>query len=292
MSEKHILFLVPIHNEAKGLSLLLESFLSQTYIHFTVLIADNASTDSSREIVKKYSERDSRIRYVFYDEFVSSTASFKRAVQLALDQEFFNYIQFVGGDDSISNFIYLKDLENLLDSNLDLIFPKFKRDVSQTFSQMNFVTIKSNFRLYCKMCANWDAVLTISAVYKRDFFNEIANKYFARMQLPSDDWWLSFDVLSEKPRIGFADNAVYYKNQKKVGYKSAYHLGNSKKDSSSTNSKYFSNLQTVLYKTIVFPLKHHAQRRRFFQPIQLLWVPLGVLIMSVRYFSSLIFSLK
>lgn len=292
MSEKHILFLVPIHNEAKGLPILLESFLSQTYSHFTVLIADNASTDNSRDIVKKYSERDSRIRYVFYDEFVSSSSSFKRAVQVALETEVFNYIQFVGGDDSVSDFIYLQDLENLLNSNLDLIFPKFKRDESPTFRQMNFVTSKSSFQLYCKMCANWDAVLTISAVYERDFFNEIANKYFVRMQLPSDDWWLSFDILSQKPRIGFADNAVYYKNRKKVGYKSSYHLGNSRIDSGSTNSKNFSNLQTVLNKTIVFPLKHHAQRVQFFQPIQILWAPLGVLIMSARYLSTLIFPLK
>jgi glycosyltransferase involved in cell wall biosynthesis len=92
LNKKHILFLVPIHNEAKGLPILLESFLSQTYSHFTVLIADNASTDSSRDIVKKYSERDSRIRYVFYDEFVSSPSSFKRAVQVALEKEGFEVV--------------------------------------------------------------------------------------------------------------------------------------------------------------------------------------------------------
>jgi len=292
LNKKHVLFLVPIHNEEDGLPILLESLLSQTYANFSIFIADNASTDGSRNIVIKYSERDSRIRFVFYDEFVSSAASFKRAVQIALEEEVFNYIQFVAGDDSISDFTYLQDLEELLNSNLDLIFPKFKRSESTTFCKINFVSNKSKFLLYCKMCINWDAVLTISALYEKEFFEEIVAKYFARVQLPSDDWWLSFDVLSHRPRLGFADDAVYYKNRKKKSYESSYHLGNLTRDDDATYSEFYSKLLTVWKKTAVFPVKHHTQRRQFLKLNQILWAPLGVLLMSIRYLSILIFRFK
>ena len=281
---------MPIHNEENGLPILLESLISQTYTHFTIFIADNASTDASRDIVMEYSERDSRIRFVFYDEFVSSHASHKRAVQIALEKEVFDYIQFLGGDDSLSEVSYLQNLEGLLNSNFHLIFPKFKRSESSSFCNLNFTSARPQFWLYLKMCVTWDAVLTISAIYEKNFFVNIANKYLDRMQLPSDDWWFSFDILSHSPSLGFADNAVYYKNRKTIGYKTSYHLGNSTTGDAGTNSKSAATIQTLLDKTVIFPFKHHMQRRQFFKQHQKLWVPLGGALMSIRYLVTLLSS--
>ncbi len=283
---------MPVHNEENGLPKLLESLLSQTYTHFTILIADNASTDGSRDIVMKYSQSDSRIRFVFFDEFVSSASSFKRAVKTALEQEVFNYIQFVGGDDFISEFSYLQDLEGLLASNLQLVFPRFKRSESNVFCNLGFTSCRSQFRLYVKMCLNWDAVLTISVLFEKEFFESIVVQYLDRLQFPSDDWWLSYDILSRGPRLGVADNAVYYKNRKNIGYKSSYHLGKSTTEKRITNSDFSKKLQTVLDKTFVFPLKHHIQRRQHLKQYEKLWVPLGILLMSIRYLSTLIFRFK
>lgn len=55
---------LPVFNGENLLSESIEALLGQTYEDFVLLISDNASTDSTPDICKKYMKRDERIRYV------------------------------------------------------------------------------------------------------------------------------------------------------------------------------------------------------------------------------------
>ena len=62
-SEKPLIsVLVPVFNAEGFLSTCLEGILSQTYPHFEVLCADDASTDRSVPILEQYARKDSRIK--------------------------------------------------------------------------------------------------------------------------------------------------------------------------------------------------------------------------------------
>ena len=54
---------VPVYNGERYLARCLDSVLSQDFTNFTLLIADNASSDGTRDIAESYSAKDGRVRY-------------------------------------------------------------------------------------------------------------------------------------------------------------------------------------------------------------------------------------
>lgn len=59
--------IMTVYNTAKYLEECIDSILNQTYNDFEFIISDDGSTDWSKDIIKKYSEKDSRI--IFIDNF-------------------------------------------------------------------------------------------------------------------------------------------------------------------------------------------------------------------------------
>jgi glycosyltransferase involved in cell wall biosynthesis len=55
---------LPVYNGENYLAESLEALLGQSYEDFEMLISDNASTDSTADICRRYAGRDSRIRYI------------------------------------------------------------------------------------------------------------------------------------------------------------------------------------------------------------------------------------
>lgn len=74
---------LPVYNGDCYLAETLDSLLSQTYTDFTLIIADNASTDGTKEICREYARRDERIRYVRSPENLGAAANFNRAFRLS-----------------------------------------------------------------------------------------------------------------------------------------------------------------------------------------------------------------
>ncbi|MFF9066712.1 glycosyltransferase family 2 protein [Streptomyces sp. NPDC014891] len=55
---------LPVYNGEEYLAEALDALLGQTFEDFELVISDNASTDGTRDICRKYAARDSRIRYI------------------------------------------------------------------------------------------------------------------------------------------------------------------------------------------------------------------------------------
>jgi glycosyltransferase involved in cell wall biosynthesis len=55
---------LPVYNGEKFLAESIESLLGQSYEDFELIISDNASTDGTEDICRKYADQDSRIRYL------------------------------------------------------------------------------------------------------------------------------------------------------------------------------------------------------------------------------------
>ena len=54
---------MPIFNGELFIHQAIKSILAQTFTNFELIISDNASTDSTREICEKFAKQDNRIRY-------------------------------------------------------------------------------------------------------------------------------------------------------------------------------------------------------------------------------------
>jgi glycosyltransferase involved in cell wall biosynthesis len=82
----------PVYNGAEHLSECIESVLAQTYENWNCTIVDNASTDATPEIADRLAARDSRVRNLRFEEFVSATGNHNRAFAAA-EGEFCKIVQ-------------------------------------------------------------------------------------------------------------------------------------------------------------------------------------------------------
>ena len=62
-----ISIIVPNYNTEKYLAQCLDALLSQTLRDIEIICVDDGSTDNSFKIIKKYTKKDKRIRYVYQE---------------------------------------------------------------------------------------------------------------------------------------------------------------------------------------------------------------------------------
>lgn len=77
-----------VYNGEKYLAQSLDSLLAQTYRDFELIISDNASTDATEAICRRYAAADARVRYVRQPENCGSNENFNRAFRLGRGELF------------------------------------------------------------------------------------------------------------------------------------------------------------------------------------------------------------
>ena len=68
---------VPVYNGADSLEAVCEALLGQTFTDFELVISDNASTDGTEAICRRYAERDARVRYLRQPRNLGPVANFE-----------------------------------------------------------------------------------------------------------------------------------------------------------------------------------------------------------------------
>lgn len=63
---KLVSVVIPTHNRVDLLPRAIESVLKQTYDNFEIIVVSDGSTDNTEEVVKKYADNDSRVKYIGY----------------------------------------------------------------------------------------------------------------------------------------------------------------------------------------------------------------------------------
>lgn len=74
---------MPAFNSAATIRSSLESLLAQTFSDFELIVSDNASTDSTRDIVEELARLDPRIRYVRQAENIGANGNYSYVAQVA-----------------------------------------------------------------------------------------------------------------------------------------------------------------------------------------------------------------
>ena len=94
--------IVPVHNAGKYLIPLLESLINQTLKDIEILLVDDGSTDGSRDTLKHYEKKDSRIQVFFRDKADYELFGEKYSVDLGREKATGEYIMFVDHDDELT----------------------------------------------------------------------------------------------------------------------------------------------------------------------------------------------
>lgn len=93
-----ISLVIPVYNVKDYLGDCLDSLLAQTYQNFEIVIVDDASTDGSGEIARRYAEQHPLIRVVAHDRNRGLAAARNTGIASACGA----YIAFVDSDDYVS----------------------------------------------------------------------------------------------------------------------------------------------------------------------------------------------
>ena len=94
MGEPLVSVVTPVFNGASFIEECIESLRRQTYANWDCTVVDNASTDATPELVQRFAQRDSRIRHLRFDEFVSANENHNRAFRaITSDSEYCKVLQ-------------------------------------------------------------------------------------------------------------------------------------------------------------------------------------------------------
>ena len=83
MSAARVFIGMPVYNGARYIERAIASLQAQTLGDFTLLVADNASTDDTAAIVRKAAARDSRVRYVRHAHNIGAPRNWNFVLQRA-----------------------------------------------------------------------------------------------------------------------------------------------------------------------------------------------------------------
>ena len=86
---------LPVYNGEEFLAQAIESCLNQTYEDFELVISDNASTDATKDICKKYVGLDNRVRYTRTSQNIGASENFNRVFRQSQSP----YFKWVAHDD-------------------------------------------------------------------------------------------------------------------------------------------------------------------------------------------------
>ena len=64
----HVSIILPTYNSEKFIHRSIKSVLNQTYKNWELIIVDDASTDSTKEIIKNYEKEYKKIRSILLEE--------------------------------------------------------------------------------------------------------------------------------------------------------------------------------------------------------------------------------
>jgi glycosyltransferase involved in cell wall biosynthesis len=94
----------------------IESILAQTLKDFELVISDNASTDNTEEICRRYAEQDKRTRYVRNEKNVGAARNYNRLVEMSRAE----YFKWAAHDDMLAP-EYLEKCIEVLDRKPSVI---------------------------------------------------------------------------------------------------------------------------------------------------------------------------
>lgn len=107
--------ITPTYNCGKFIAMTIDSVLCQTYTNWEMIIVDDCSTDNTKDIVEKYAESDSRIKYHVLEKNSGAAVARTQAMQLAKGK----YMAFLDSDDIWKKEKLEKQLAYMKEKNVD-----------------------------------------------------------------------------------------------------------------------------------------------------------------------------
>lgn len=177
--ENMLSVIVPVYNVEEYLHVCLNSVIKQNYPDFEVICIDDASTDSTSEILEYFSKKDSRIKIFRNESNMGLGYSRNRGLDIAKGK----YVLFIDGDDWFSLDAFNRLIPVSEENNLDILIFKsivYYEDSSyfgmERYYDMEFMT-KFDHKVFTHCDVEKRKVLSIptpvwNKLYLKSFLDE------------------------------------------------------------------------------------------------------------------------
>lgn len=162
--------IVPVYNKEKYLKKTLESLLNQSFEDYEVIIVNDGSTDNSLEIAEEYARKDLRFKVIS-----TKNGGVSCARNIGLKASCGAWIQFLDGDDTITENYLSETYKLALQECADIVFSRFSM-INASGEKLCTKEIPCHISVDGKeLCS-----LFIENQYQTGFFGFISNKLISR----------------------------------------------------------------------------------------------------------------
>ena len=201
MEENKVSIIIPVYNAEKFIGKTIESVLNQTYKNWEILIFNDKSKDNSLKIIKKYSEKDKRIKFVDSKENVGVVAARNKLIEIATGE----FIAFLDADDYWKQNKLEKQIKFMLKNNALISCTEYTR-VTEDEKEINDIIIKEIITYEDMLKNNYLGCLTV--IYN---VNKLGKRYFKERE-KNEDYVLWLEIVKETKIIfGLKENLAFYR---------------------------------------------------------------------------------
>lgn len=201
MEENKVSIIIPVYNAEKFIGKTIESVLNQTYKNWEILIFNDKSKDNSLKIIKKYSEKDKRIKVVDSKENVGVVAVRNKLTEIATGE----FIAFLDADDYWKQNKLEKQIKFMLKNNALISCTEYTR-VTEDEKEINDIIIKEIITYEDMLKNNYLGCLTV--IYNA---NKLGKRYFKERE-KNEDYVLWLEIVKETKIIfGLKENLAFYR---------------------------------------------------------------------------------
>ena len=214
MANNLISVVIPVYNTEKYLRESIESVLNQTYRHFELIIVNDGSTDSSKDIIDEYAKKDDRIR-----AFHKQNGGVSSARNFGIDKAKGDYICFIDADDIIED-IYLETLYAALQDGADSSVGGFKHINVPKEKEVTVVPNRQetkglnesilDFLDYGK--TDWLRYMVIR-LFRMSVIRQHHLRFREDIYYKEDGLFLTEYLCASNGRVGYTNHIIYYYRQ-------------------------------------------------------------------------------
>lgn len=190
-----ISIIIPCYNQAQYLDECLQSVLNQTYTNWECIIVDDGSSDNTKEIVRKWIEKDNRFKYLHKQNGGLSSAR-NAGIEIAGGE----WILPLDSDDKISN-RYLELAEKVFDKNYKIIYCKAEKfGIVNEFWELPDFTLKAFAQTNIIFC---------TAFFRKKSWKEVGG-YDTSMLYGLEDWEFWIALLKNGGNVYRINDICFY----------------------------------------------------------------------------------
>ena len=212
--------IIPVYNVEEYIYVCLNSVLKQTHQDFEIICIDDASTDSSLEILEYFAQKDSRIKILKNDSNKGPGYSRNRGLDIAKGK----YVSFLDGDDWFSPDTFNILIKKIEEDNLDLLL--FKNIVyyhePQEFGFEEYYDMEFMNKFENQVFNHWDLDKTKlfhmsnapwNKFYLKSFLDE-NNIRFPNENLIHEDNPFFYKVITSAKRVSIIDKYLHNRRRR------------------------------------------------------------------------------